>query len=366
MIRNIVLLILILFSTLQLYAQNLTGTWEGILDNDEKLRVNIQMKKNDLCGYTSDYVIRRPSSYCRANFRGWYDDDEEVWVLVGTSFIENSGDHILMILRLWHEPGDPPDVMRGTEEPKYRSSSLFDRSERGTLRIRKISSEVPSGMPDCFPKVIRPDKPLRHREVTVKPRTRPVDKEKKVVIVPKTPEKKIPVKPPTKPIVKAKPVIKEKSLPVTKTPVPVIKPDTTKKTEKVIIIPTIPVKVDPELKRKLLERKNTEFSHLVVNDKSITLNVYDNGIVDNDSVSIFYNGKLLVGKKRLSEKPITIHLQLDENASLHEIVMFAENLGSIPPNTALIVVNAGNKRYELHSSASLTENAVLTFEYKPK
>ena len=45
--------------------------------------------------------------------------------------------------------------------------------------------------------------------------------------------------------------------------------------------------------------------------------------------------------------------------------MVAENLGSIPPNTALIVVYAGNKRYELFSSASLEENAVLVFEYKP-
>jgi hypothetical protein len=46
--------------------------------------------------------------------------------------------------------------------------------------------------------------------------------------------------------------------------------------------------------------------------------------------------------------------------------MFAENLGSIPPNTALIVVTAGTKRYELHSSASLEENAVMLFEYKPE
>ena len=45
--------------------------------------------------------------------------------------------------------------------------------------------------------------------------------------------------------------------------------------------------------------------------------------------------------------------------------MYAENLGSIPPNTALIVVTAGDKRYELRSKASLEENAVLVIEYKP-
>ena len=61
-----------------------------------------------------------------------------------------------------------------------------------------------------------------------------------------------------------------------------------------------------------------------------------------------------------------IDLALDETSKTHEIILYAENLGSIPPNTALIVVNAGNKRYELHASASLEENAVLVFEYAPK
>jgi hypothetical protein len=88
--------------------------------------------------------------------------------------------------------------------------------------------------------------------------------------------------------------------------------------------------------------------------------------VDGDTVSIFYNGRLLVNKQRLSEKPIVLNIELDEKAALHEITLFAENLGSIPPNTALVVVTAGDKRYELHASSSLEENAVLIFEYKRK
>ena len=82
--------------------------------------------------------------------------------------------------------------------------------------------------------------------------------------------------------------------------------------------------------------------------------------------AIAYNGRLLVNRQRLSEKPIVINLELDENTTTHEIILYAHNLGSIPPNTALIVVTAGDKRYELHSSASLEENAVLIFEYSPK
>ncbi|HCY90447.1 MAG TPA: hypothetical protein DHV17_09340, partial [Chitinophagaceae bacterium] len=121
----------------------------------------------------------------------------------------------------------------------------------------------------------------------------------------------------------------------------------------------------PKPVQKLLERKNKEMSRLVVNVRNINIKVYDNGVVDNDTVSIYYNGKLLVNKKRLTEDAINLNITLDEDADLHKITMYAENLGSIPPNTALVVVTAGKKRYELFSSANLEENAVLVFEYKP-
>ncbi len=117
---------------------------------------------------------------------------------------------------------------------------------------------------------------------------------------------------------------------------------------------------------KVTGRKNTVFSRIPVTVKNITLDIFDNGTVDGDSISVYYNNKLLVSNQRLTEKATTINLLLDENATQHEIVLFAQNLGSIPPNTATIVVKAGDKRYELHSSASLTENAVLVLEYKPK
>ena len=117
---------------------------------------------------------------------------------------------------------------------------------------------------------------------------------------------------------------------------------------------------------QMAKRKNTKEGHVVVNTKIITLNVYDNGIVDGDTVSIFLNGKLLLSHQQISEKPIVINIELDENIVSNEIILFAENLGCIPPNTALVVVTAGDKRYELFSKANLEENAVLVFEYKPK
>ncbi|HMK03273.1 MAG TPA: DPP IV N-terminal domain-containing protein [Ferruginibacter sp.] len=133
------------------------------------------------------------------------------------------------------------------------------------------------------------------------------------------------------------------------------------------VVSPVPVKKDSAaVTPAAMARKNSVFSRIPVSVKNITLNIFDNGTIDGDSISVYYNNKLLVGSRRLSSNPITVNLLLDDQAAQHEIVLFAHNLGTIPPNTALIVVNAGDKRFELHSSASLTENAVLVFEYKPK
>jgi hypothetical protein len=43
--------------------------------------------------------------------------------------------------------------------------------------------------------------------------------------------------------------------------------------------------------------------------------------------------------------------------------MYAENLGSIPPNTALMIVRDGNKRYEVRMESSLTKSGTVTFTH---
>jgi hypothetical protein len=135
----------------------------------------------------------------------------------------------------------------------------------------------------------------------------------------------------------------------------------------VIIAPPVVIKKDSAAGAKTVaQRKNKEQIHIEVEVKTINLKVYDNAIIDGDTVSILYNGKMLVTHQLLSEKAIELNIELDEKQTRHEITLFAENLGSIPPNTALIVITAGKKRYELFASASLEENAVLVFDYKPQ
>lgn len=112
-------------------------------------------------------------------------------------------------------------------------------------------------------------------------------------------------------------------------------------------------------------RKNTEQGRIIISNPVLNLKIYDNGDIDNDSVSVFYNNRLIVNNERLTDKPLEINIPIDTTIKEHVITLFANNLGSIPPNTALIVVTSGSRRYELRSRADLKENAVLVFEYDP-
>jgi hypothetical protein len=96
----------------------------------------------------------------------------------------------------------------------------------------------------------------------------------------------------------------------------------------------------------------------------VQLNIYDDGTIDNDTVSVYFDNRLVVSKARLTDQAIVVNLHLDESAENHEVVMVAENLGDIPPNTSLMVVKAGDKRYEVRIVSTEQKNAVVLFKYE--
>jgi hypothetical protein len=101
-----------------------------------------------------------------------------------------------------------------------------------------------------------------------------------------------------------------------------------------------------------------------VDSDSLKVTLYDNGEVDNDTISLFYNRKLVAAKKLLSDKPLTFMLAVD--TTVNEIAMYAENLGRLPPNTALAVIYAGDKRFELGMTSTFIKNATIRFRRRLK
>lgn len=114
----------------------------------------------------------------------------------------------------------------------------------------------------------------------------------------------------------------------------------------------------------LTRRSNTLFKQIETEAGEIVINLYDNGEIDGDTVTIYHNNVLVVSKARLSQKPVTFRITIDPANPHHELVMVAENLGSIPPNTSLMVVTAGSKRFEVFTSATEERNAKVVFDLK--
>lgn len=114
------------------------------------------------------------------------------------------------------------------------------------------------------------------------------------------------------------------------------------------------------------QRESVVASEIEVDADSIKVDFYDNGEIDGDSISVFFNQQLLAFSQRLSTRAIHFDLVLDSTKEVNEISMYADNLGSIPPNTALMIVTYGDTRHELRLSSNLEKNATIRIRRKPK
>jgi len=94
-----------------------------------------------------------------------------------------------------------------------------------------------------------------------------------------------------------------------------------------------------------------------------TVDFYDNGEIDGDSITVFYNGRIVLDHKMLSDKPITLKLALSDAVRENVLTMYADNLGTIPPNTALMIVHDGDKRYEVRIESDTQKSGSVIFTH---
>lgn len=97
---------------------------------------------------------------------------------------------------------------------------------------------------------------------------------------------------------------------------------------------------------------------------SLLLTLYDNGEVDGDTVTVLMNGNVIFSKVGLTTKANSKTIYITSNMDSVKLVMYAESLGEIPPNTGLLIVNDGDKRYDVRFSADLKTNAAIMLRRK--
>jgi hypothetical protein len=184
--------------------------------------------------------------------------------------------------------------------------------------------------------------------------TLPLVKEPEIIEAPKEKRvqvfKNVPVTPPPPAIVPVAPTPPK----VVTAPALVIAPLLPPSTERLAIVLT---NRDREQDvAKLLEVENDE----------LRLELYDNGQVDGDSISLLLNNRMVIEKSMLDIAAIKLNIRVDTSLAYNELAMFAHNLGNFPPNSALLVLWDGKVRYEIFLNSDLNKTAILRFRKKKK
>lgn len=365
--------LLFIFSTCCL-SQGLTGIWRGsFIQNDfdmyrgkpteDRYKYEIQinnLKSNGLEGVT--YSYKTTVFYGKASMQGIYTKSTKNIILREVKMLElkvsDNTSPCLMTCYLDYSKVGKKELLIGT----YTSISEKNADcGSGTVYLEKVLTSDFEKEPFLLKK--KKDEPVS-KEVTPNVNKVADTKAPKLVIIPQQPITKksgtAPNKQQFKPGAEGFVAVKDAKKPtIAKLPEPVI--DTTKP---IIKVPEKKVEPSLPIPKVLLDRENILQKTLVIDQQDVQIDFYDNGLVDNDSITVYHNNKILINRGRLDIKPLTLNIHLDENNPFYELITVAENLGDVPPNTALMVVTAGRKRYEVTITSDDKKNAKVILEYK--
>jgi hypothetical protein len=239
--------------------------------------------------------------------------------------------------------------------------------------IAKVTAD-PQLNPTANKPIITTDKP-KETKITQPPVLAQVAPKKDTVVKQQTPPvvTKVETKPTVVPVKKDPPVVKQPPVVETKPAVVAVPKPTAQETEKpqVKIDKTAGSQINtttdkpvvatppPPIVNSTITKRETEVIQTVdLAEDSVVLSLYDNGEIDGDTVSVFINNEQVVTKAGLKASAYkkTVFVKKGESVQL---TLFAENLGSIPPNTGLLVIYSGEQRYQIHFTSTLSKSAVI-------
>lgn len=313
-------------------AQTITGAWKGKINNT---RVELKLiKKGDSLTGTVYYYLSK-TNYRRYAVKGYFDGKTNDVIWWDDWLIEDHAQRGLMgtpaqdprlSMADFNCPGDDEMLLDGT-------SNLKDdlESPKKEVHLQKSDEHVFNDEWDWVIEnyFVGGNDPELIDSLSLVQGAMPFPEEKDLVA--STPPSVAVSRPSEKPSVMVKPPVPEKR--------------------------TTASANSPE--EKFTSRKKVVQTVIPVTAKTIELRFYDNAQIDGDSIALFLNGNLIFKNIRLTDKPYTITLKASDLNADNELVMVAENLGSIPPNTSFMVALVGDKRYEARLYANENSSAVI-------
>ena len=289
---------------LNIFGQNLTGIWIGRETGSSYMKLVVVQVGDSCFGYTYD----EGPGFCKANFAGRFDAEKQKLRGKGVSFIARSSGHILAVYNLNYSKEGEDEYLDGDVSAKGVGSIIFASD---FARLQKITTRVDT------------THYMRDKVFTLQKRNKLTDSLQSMAVqkieLPAEQEKKSVTR-----INKA--------------------PDTIAQVKQTRVSKTI--------------------QHIITSADTIKMMLYDNGVVDDDTVTVFFDNAIILDSYRITEKAKELSVILTKDGREHTLELFANNLGKIPPNSALIIVMAGKERYEVYASYDLSTNAQIILQYK--
>ncbi|TMI64833.1 MAG: hypothetical protein E6H07_02650 [Bacteroidetes bacterium] len=322
------------------YGQMITGTWNGKIGK-QKAEVKIVQKGDSLTG--TSYYYESSGSFRRYSIKGYFDkntneviwwDDQLIEERTGKFSLGSLGKIPLLSSADFNCPGGGRMMLDGKAAEKENQSVTkgdlhLDKTETSTFNDEWnfIIENYTFGTNDPYlidsveaiagTKII--EDPVIREERTIAPVIK-----KEEPVVQKQVKKQEPIET----------ITKEEARPV---PPVIAKP----------------------IEKKFTERTKVFIKEIPVSGDSIELRFYDNAEVDGDSISLFLNNKLVFEHIRLTAVAYTIKLSVQDLNESNELVMVAENLGSIPPNTSYMVAIVKDERYDARLASTEGSSAMI-------
>ncbi len=321
-------------------AQNLTGTWEGS-SGGEYWRM-VLMQVGDSCyGYSYD----AGPGFCKADFVAAYNQKENKFDGQAIRFIASSFDHNLVTTSLQYEENEGAEYLTGTVRPKSLALKILSLGKGYVGKLRKISKEVDSTeFIAATARRLKKNNPARIKIETLAMGSFISSSAPPPYEVPAT---------------KKMPILKETTFPKERPANNDIAPIQEVTVENEAPIPP-PNRLSAD---SIVEVKKSRVTNIVKTIStaadSVRIIMYDDGEVDGDIVTVFDNGIIVANKLLLTKEPWSMVLPLIEAGAKHTIELVAENEGTIPPNTAYMLVTAGELRVELKTSSDKKTNGAV-------
>ena len=137
--------------------------------------------------------------------------------------------------------------------------------------------------------------------------------------------------------------------------------------EKVVIPPKVVAKPNKPVvdtsKKAVNGRDYSVANKVIVKSRSIKILVWDKEQVDGDKINLSLNGNWILENYTLTKKKKIIEVELKDG--VNHLVLYALNLGDIPPNTAALIVNDNNTLQEIILESTLEKSSALELIYNP-